>query len=59
MSDFLPFGVLCQLAEKPDWAFMREKHDKIAFLFGEDDHWGPLQMCEDVSIGIIIVTLTL
>ncbi|GMN39520.1 hypothetical protein TIFTF001_008748 [Ficus carica] len=40
---------LAQLAETPDWAFMREKQDKIAFLFGEDDHWGPFQMCEEIS----------
>jgi hypothetical protein len=35
----------------PDWAFMRENHEKIAFLFGVDDHWGPLQMFEEVSDG--------
>jgi hypothetical protein len=30
---------------------MRENHEKIAFLFGVDDHWGPLQMFEEVSDG--------
>ncbi|KAJ4837451.1 hypothetical protein Tsubulata_015302 [Turnera subulata] len=38
-----------KLAEKPDWAFVRKNGDKIAFLFGEDDHWGPLHMFEEVS----------
>ena len=28
---------------------MREKQSQIAFLFGVDDHWGPLQMLEEVS----------
>ncbi|KAJ6778495.1 LIPASE [Salix koriyanagi] len=38
-----------KLSEMPDWAFMRENHEKIAFLFGVDDHWGPLQMFEEIS----------
>ena len=29
---------------------MRGNQDKIAFLFGTDDHWGPLQMFEEVRI---------
>ncbi|KAF9664898.1 hypothetical protein SADUNF_Sadunf16G0065800 [Salix dunnii] len=36
-----------KLSEMPDWAFMRENYEKIAFLFGVDDHWGPLQMFEE------------
>ncbi|KAK2655639.1 hypothetical protein Ddye_008691 [Dipteronia dyeriana] len=38
-----------KLSEKPDWAYMRGNQDKIAFLFGTDDHWGPLQMFEEIS----------
>lgn len=36
---------------------MREKQRKIAFLFGLDDHWGPLQMFDEVIIimGFIII----
>lgn len=37
---------------------MREKQSKIAFLFGLDDHWGPLQMFDEVIIiimGVIII----
>lgn len=30
---------------------MREKKEKLAFLFGSDDHWGPLQMFEEVCDG--------
>lgn len=44
----LTVGLQCQLSETPDWAFMRENQHKIAFLFGIDDHWGPLQMFEEV-----------
>lgn len=32
---------------------MREKQEKIAFLFGVDDHWGPLQMHEEVVMNSI------
>ncbi|TXG58167.1 hypothetical protein EZV62_015996 [Acer yangbiense] len=38
-----------KLSEKTDWEFMRGNQDKIAFLFGTDDHWGPLQMFEEIS----------
>ena len=30
---------------------MRENKEKLAFLFGGDDHWGPLQMLEEVCDG--------
>ncbi|OMO68501.1 hypothetical protein COLO4_29616 [Corchorus olitorius] len=38
-----------KLRETPDWEFMRENQDKITFLYGIDDHWGPLQMFEEIS----------
>ncbi|MBA0776540.1 hypothetical protein Gotri_011523, partial [Gossypium trilobum] len=38
-----------KLSETPDWEFMRENQEKISFLYGIDDHWGPLQMFEEVS----------
>ncbi|KAL6337285.1 hypothetical protein AAG906_036599 [Vitis piasezkii] len=38
-----------RLSEPLDWVFMREKRSQIAFLFGVDDHWGPLQMLEEIS----------
>lgn len=41
-----------KLSEPPDWAFLREKQSQIAFLFGDDDHWGPLQMSEEISTQI-------
>lgn len=28
---------------------MREKRKQIAFLFGDDDHWGPLTLYEQVN----------
>ncbi|XP_074370684.1 uncharacterized protein LOC141711884 [Apium graveolens] len=41
-----------KLLEPPDWAFLREKQSQIAFLFGDDDHWGPLQMSEEISVQV-------
>ncbi|CAI8614905.1 unnamed protein product [Vicia faba] len=38
-----------ELAEPPDWTFLRERKDQCAFLFGVDDHWGPLQLLEEIS----------
>ncbi|KAK8302789.1 hypothetical protein V6Z12_D04G109300 [Gossypium hirsutum] len=38
-----------KLSETPDWEFMRENQEKISFLYGIDDHWGPLQMFEEVE----------
>ncbi|CAO2181678.1 unnamed protein product [Urochloa humidicola] len=38
-----------KLTEEPDWSFIRAKEDKIAFLFGLDDHWGPLSHLEEIS----------
>ncbi|KAK4392032.1 Lipid droplet-associated hydrolase [Sesamum angolense] len=34
--------------EKPDWDFIRGKKNQIAFLFGLDDHWGPLHIYEEI-----------
>lgn len=48
---------LYQLSEKPDWAFMREKQNNLAFLFGIDDHWGPLSMFEEARNLFVIVGL--
>ncbi|KAG6640645.1 lipid droplet-associated hydrolase isoform X4 [Carya illinoinensis] len=50
---------LVQLAEIPDWKFMREKQEKIAFLFGVDDHWGPLQMHEEISKQVPGISLSI
>ncbi|CAH8359924.1 unnamed protein product [Eruca vesicaria subsp. sativa] len=38
-----------ELAAEPDWEFMREHQSKLAFLFGIDDHWGPLHLFEEIS----------
>ncbi|BBH07588.1 alpha/beta-Hydrolases superfamily protein [Prunus dulcis] len=46
---FMAMTEFRKLSETPDWAFMRENQHKIAFLFGIDDHWGPLQMFEEIS----------
>ncbi|GLT81399.1 hypothetical protein SLA2020_527880 [Shorea laevis] len=46
---FMAMTEFQKLAETPDWAFMRENQDKIAFLFSTDDHWGPLQMLDKIA----------
>ncbi|QCD98098.1 lipid droplet-associated hydrolase isoform X2 [Vigna unguiculata] len=33
----------------PDWTFMRERKAQLTFLFGVDDHWGPLDLLEEIS----------
>eukprot|EP00850_Spirogloea_muscicola_P022184 SM000281S10752 [mRNA] locus=s281:105094:106716:- [translate_table: standard] len=35
------------LQRKPDWSFLRHYGARIAFLFGVDDHWGPLNLCRE------------
>ncbi|GKC43447.1 lipid droplet-associated hydrolase isoform X1, partial [Tanacetum coccineum] len=37
-----------ELVNEPDWEFIRKKRDRIAFLYGDDDHWGPLHMHDKV-----------
>ncbi|XWS66600.1 hypothetical protein CRYUN_Cryun05aG0213800 [Craigia yunnanensis] len=46
---FMAMTEFRKLSETPDWEFMRENQDKITFLYGIDDHWGPLQMFEEIS----------
>ncbi|XP_020573349.1 lipid droplet-associated hydrolase [Phalaenopsis equestris] len=38
-----------KLSEEPDWRFLKENNEQIAFLFGNDDHWGPLSLFEEIS----------
>ncbi|CAI0391197.1 unnamed protein product [Linum tenue] len=38
-----------QLSQEPDWEFMRKNHRKLAFMFGAHDHWGPLQVYEEIA----------
>ncbi|KAI5674421.1 hypothetical protein M9H77_14785 [Catharanthus roseus] len=46
---FMAMTEFKELSETPDWAFMRENKSLISFLFGLDDHWGPLHMLEEIS----------
>lgn len=46
---FMAMTEFQKLNEEPDWTFIRAKEDKIAFLFGVDDHWGPLPHLEEIS----------
>nr|XP_016474323.1 PREDICTED: uncharacterized protein LOC107796108 [Nicotiana tabacum] len=47
-----------KLSEVPDWSFMREKKSQMAFLFGVDDHWGPLHIYEEISNNVPGAVLT-
>ncbi|KAK4272689.1 hypothetical protein QN277_021207 [Acacia crassicarpa] len=38
-----------KLSEAPDWAFIRQRKTQLAFLYGVDDHWGPLEVHEELS----------
>ncbi|XP_062112568.1 uncharacterized protein LOC133823735 isoform X2 [Humulus lupulus] len=56
---FMAMTEFKKLSETPDWTFVREKHHRIAFLFGIDDHWGPLQMYEEISRQVPDIVLSL
>jgi len=55
---FMAMTEFQKLTEEPDWTFVRAKEDKIAFLFGVDDHWGPLSHLEEISKRTPGVTLS-
>lgn len=38
-----------KLQENLDWAFIKDQENRMTFLFGIDDHWGPLSLFEEVS----------
>ncbi|KAG6403863.1 hypothetical protein SASPL_136097 [Salvia splendens] len=38
------------LTIKSDLEFIKSKRNQIAFLFGLDDHWGPLHIYEEVVV---------
>lgn len=56
---FMAMTEFKQLPEVPDWAFLRANREKIAFLFGLDDHWGPLHVLEEISKTIPEITLAI
>ncbi|KAL6496347.1 hypothetical protein OROGR_029605 [Orobanche gracilis] len=45
---FMAMTEFQQVPRKPDWDFMSTKKSQIAFLFGLDDHWGPLDLYEEI-----------
>ncbi|RAL51730.1 hypothetical protein DM860_010448 [Cuscuta australis] len=56
---FMAMTEFDKLSEELDWPFMRQKKNKMAFLFGLDDHWGPAhvleEMCEKVPGAVVTV----
>ncbi|XP_011077816.1 lipid droplet-associated hydrolase [Sesamum indicum] len=45
---FMAMTEFQKLPEKTDSDFIRGKKNQIAFLFGLDDHWGPLHIHEEI-----------
>ncbi|GAB2300745.1 hypothetical protein Dimus_034782 [Dionaea muscipula] len=56
---FMARTEFAKLSETPDWDFMRAKQEKIAFLFGVDDHWGPLSLFEEISKQVPSVAMSI
>ncbi|KAJ8754762.1 hypothetical protein K2173_012151 [Erythroxylum novogranatense] len=56
---FLTNSEFRKLSETPDWIFMRENRDKITLLFGQDDHWGPLKIFEEISKQVPGISLSI
>uniref|UniRef100_A0A803L327 Uncharacterized protein n=1 Tax=Chenopodium quinoa TaxID=63459 RepID=A0A803L327_CHEQI len=50
---------LLKFSEAPDWDFLKAKPNQIAFLFGIDDHWGPLSLFEEISKQVPDVSLSI
>ncbi|CAI0391351.1 unnamed protein product [Linum tenue] len=48
-----------KLSQEPDWEFMRKNHRRLAFMFGAHDHWGPLQVYEEIAKQIPKVPLAI
>ncbi|XP_068663601.1 uncharacterized protein [Aristolochia californica] len=46
---YMAMTELRKLSEEPDWVFIRAKKKQLAFLFGINDHWGPLTLYEEIS----------
>lgn len=46
---FMAMTEFQKFSQAPDWDFLREKSGQIAFLFGIDDHWGPLSLFKEIS----------
>ncbi|WCJ34218.1 Lipid droplet-associated hydrolase [Euphorbia peplus] len=55
---FLAVTEFDKLSETPDWAFMRENQSKMTFLFGLDDHWGPMEMFDEIKKQVPGIALT-
>ncbi|KAK7244847.1 hypothetical protein RIF29_39675 [Crotalaria pallida] len=38
-----------EFSEAPNWTFIKERKAQIAFLYGVDDYWGPLEVLEEIT----------
>ncbi|XP_065857479.1 uncharacterized protein [Euphorbia lathyris] len=56
---FMAMTEFRELSAPPDWTFLKENKDKITFLFGSDDHWGPLQLLEEISKQVPDIALSI
>eukprot|EP00898_Chlorokybus_atmophyticus_P009196 jgi/Chlat1/9278/Chrsp99S08499 len=48
-----------QLVNAPDWAFMNDNKERIAFLFSEDDYWGPITHHNEIQERVPGIRLTI
>ncbi|GKV29714.1 hypothetical protein SLEP1_g38617 [Rubroshorea leprosula] len=46
---YMAMTIFREVAGPLDWEFMRANQNKIAFLFGIDDHWGPLELSTELN----------
>ncbi|KAG0590140.1 hypothetical protein KC19_1G075300 [Ceratodon purpureus] len=51
VDNFLYMGrtEFASLSTEADWSFLKENQNKTSFLFGIDDHWGPLSLLDEIS----------
>lgn len=54
VHNFLYMGrtEFASLSQEPDLAYLKENQNKTSFLFGIDDHWGPLTLLDEISENI-------
>ncbi|XP_031102306.1 lipid droplet-associated hydrolase [Ipomoea triloba] len=46
---FMAMTEFDKLSDTLDWSFMRQKKNQMAFLFGNDDHWGPTHLLDEIA----------
>nr|GLL36448.1 lipid droplet-associated hydrolase [Ipomoea trifida] len=55
---FMAMTEFDKLSDTLDWSFMRQKKNQMAFLFGNDDHWGPTHLLDEIAEKVPGASLT-